>query len=45
MNATESEKLITNDEIETIRRILDHKIETDDDYLEIGKLAEDETEE
>ena len=37
------ERMINDAERENIRRILDHKIETDEDYSEIGRLAEDES--
>ena len=44
MNDTKSEKLISEAEVEHIRCILDHKIETDEDYVALGNLVEDESE-
>lgn len=35
-------KTITEEEIETIKRILEHPIETDEDYLDLAEITEDE---
>lgn len=42
MNDTESNKLIGDVEIEHIRRILNHKLETDEDYADLANLVEEE---
>ena len=39
----EIRKLVTEAEIDHIKRILDAKIETDEDYAELGNLVEDES--
>lgn len=36
----ESEELIDDEQIEHIRRILDHKIETDQDYADLAELVD-----
>ncbi len=45
MDKDETKNMLTEVELENIRRILDAKIETDEDYAELAKLVEDESDE